>query len=647
MNVQERETGLEPETKKALLGKATDSNRRFPVGAEVLAFGGTHFRVWAPKAKSVSVELSEEGKFDRKSARVVDMRAEGGGYYSAYDAQAKPGMLYKIGLDGRAFPDPASRFQPEGPDGPSQIVDSRQFTWTDEDWPGVPRKGQVIYEMHIGTFTKKGTWDSARRELRELKELGVTVLEVMPVAEFPGRFGWGYDGVDLFAPTRLYGRPDDFRAFVNEAHRLGLGVILDVVYNHVGPDGNYLNHFSEDYFTERYANEWGKAINFDGKNNRPAREFFVANAHYWIEEFHLDGLRLDATHQIFDSSKLHIVAEISQEIRKAAGTRSLWLVAENERQETKLARSPEQGGYGLDALWNDDFHHTAKVALTGRSEAYYGDYTGSPQEFISALKRGFLYQGQWNTWQKGRRGKPTDGLRPEQFVCFLQNHDQVANSLRGLRFHQVSGPGRCRALTALLLLGPNTPMLFQGQEFSASTPFLFFADHKADLARMVSKGRREFLNQFPSIAASKEPTPEPSSEENFRKCVLDLSEREQHIAVYRLHKDLLRLRREDPVFATPCAGGIDGAVLGRESFVIRFFGNEHGDRLLLVNLGFDQALAPAPEPLLAPAEGHVWELAWSSESPEYGGSGTPPFKTDQVWHLPGHSTLVLRSNAHA
>jgi maltooligosyltrehalose trehalohydrolase len=574
------------------------------------------------------------------------MESEGGGYFSAYDERAKAGMVYKFRLGGKSFPDPASRFQPEGPHNASQIVDGRQFEWKDEDWQGVSREGQVIYEMHIGTFTTAGTWDAARKELRELKELGVTVLEVMPVAEFPGRFGWGYDGVDLFAPTRLYGTPDGFRSFVDEAHRVGLGVILDVVYNHIGPDGNYLNHFSEDYVTERHPNEWGKAINFDGKNSGPVREFFVTNACYWIEEFHLDGLRLDATHAIFDNSELHILAQISKETRKAARHRAIWIVAENERQESKMAGPIDQDGYGLDALWNDDFHHSTRVALTARKEAYYRGYSGSPQEFISALKRGFLYQGQWNTWQKARRGETTEGIKPQQFVCFLQNHDQVGNSMRGFRLQQLGSPGQCRALTALLLLGPNTPMLFQGEEFWASAPFLFFADHKPDLARLVSKGRRAFLNQFPSVAAaSKDATAEPSDLGTFRRCVLDFGERERHAEAYQLHKDLLRRRREDPVFARPRPGGIDGAVLGHDSFVIRFFGEEHGDRLLLINLGADQVLAAVPEPLLAPVEGCLWELAWSSELPAYGGCGTPPFKTDEVWHLPGHAALLLSSKA--
>ena len=378
------------------------------------------------------------------------------------------------------------------------------------------------------------------------------------------------------------------------------------------------------------------------------REFFTANARYWIEEFHLDGLRLDATHAIFDSSELHILAQISKETREAAGRRAVWIVAENERQESKQAKPIDQGGYGLDALWNDDFHHSARVALTGRRESYYGGYSGSPQELISALKRGFLYQGQWNTWLKGRRGDATTGIKPEQFVCFLENHDQVASSLRGFRLQQLGHPGECRALTALLLLGPNTPMLFQGQEFGASTPFLFFADHRPELAKLVSKGRRAFLNQFPSVAAAgKDATAEPSELATFRRCVLDFGDRERHAEAYQLHKDLLRRRREDPVFARPRPGGVDGAVLGPESFVLRFFGEEHGDRLLLVNLGAEHVLAPAPEPLLAPVEGCLWELAWSSELPAYGGNSTRPLKTDEVWHLPGHAALLLTSKAVA
>src|SRR5437016_6215138 len=302
----------------------------------------------------------------------------------------------------------------------------------------------------------------------------------MPVADFPGRFGWGYDGVDLFAPTRLYGRPDDFRSFVDRAHALGIAVILDVVYNHLGPDGNYLKGFSEGYFTDRYQNEWGEAVNFDGPDAGPVREFFIANAGYWIDEYHLDGLRLDATQTIFDASDEHILAAIARRVRQAGPGRTTFVVAENDRQESRLARPPARGGYGLDAVWNDDFHHSAMVALTGRREFYYRDYRGRASEFVAAARHGFLYQGQGT-----RRGSPAFDLAAECFVVFLQNHDQIAHSGAGLRLHALTSPGRWRAMTAFFLLMPGVPMLFQGQEFAASSPFLFFADHQPPLADAV------------------------------------------------------------------------------------------------------------------------------------------------------------------
>lgn len=615
--------------------------RQLPIGTELLKGGGAHFRVWAPKASLVEVELS--GDLELKQASRLKLESEPHAYFSGYIAEARAGMFYRFRLKSGSFPDPASRFQPEGPHGPSEIIDGSTFEWTDTNWKGVSREGQVIYEMHIGTFTPEGTWAAASEQLEELAKLGITMLEVMPVADFPGRFGWGYDGVNMFAPTRLYGRPDDFRAFINRAHALGMGVILDVVYNHLGPDGNYLKEFSEDYFTDRYPNEWGEPLNFDGPNSGPVREFFIANARYWIDEFHLDGLRLDATQQIFDSSSKHILLEIGEAVREAPGSRSTYIVAENELQHVKLVRTLQEGGYGLDALWNDDFHHAARVALTGRSEAYYTDYKGTPQEFISAIKWGFLYQGQYYTWQKKRRGTPAFGLHPSQFVTFIQNHDQVANSLRGERIHHLAGPGQLKALTALLLLAPPTPMLFQGQEFAASTPFHYFADHNPELAKLVAKGRGDFLRQFPSINCP-EADPyvvNPESETTFRACKLDLAEREKHADIYRLHKELLKLRREDPVFRNPRPGGVDGAVLGPEAFVLRFFGGENRDRLLIVNLGADLHLHVTPEPLLAPMEGRAWKLIWSSESPCYGGCGTPAIETEQGWRIPGRAAVVM------
>jgi maltooligosyltrehalose trehalohydrolase len=470
------------------------------------------------------------------------------------------------------------------------------------------------------------------------------VIEMMPVADFPGRFGWGYDGVSLFAPTRLYGAPDDLRRFVDRAHAAGIGVILDVVYNHLGPDGNYLAAFASDYFTDRYANEWGQAINFDGAAAGPVREFFVANAAYWVDEFHMDGLRLDATQQMFDASAEHVLAEIARRTRAAAGGRSVLLVAENEPQHARLVRPPERGGYGLDALWNDDFHHTARVALTGRAEAYYMDYGGRPQELLSAVKHGFLYQGQHYAWQRKRRGVSARDVRPSALVAYVQNHDQVANSARGERLHALTSPGRWRAMTALLLLAPATPMIFQGQEFSASSPFVYFADHRPELAALVRKGRAEFLAQFPSIGVPEVSAcvPDPGAAATFERCKLDLSERERHAETYTLHCDLLALRRTDPVFAAQGAHGIDGAVLGPEAFVLRFFGEDGNDRLLVINLGAEVPLHIIPEPLLAPPGEARWEIAWNSEDPRYGGCGTVTFDPDGPWRLPAQAALVLR-----
>jgi maltooligosyltrehalose trehalohydrolase len=604
--------------------------RRYPIGAEIVSEGKVHFRVWAPAHKQVEVEI--------ENGPTIALEQEAGGYFSGMTRVAA-GARYR--LAGR--PDPASRFQPHGPHGPSQIVDPSTFVWTDEGWRGTGLEGQVLYEMHVGTFTREGTWEAAREELPELAASGISVIELMPIADFPGRFGWGYDGVGLFAPSWLYGEPDDLRRFVNEAHSVGVGVILDVVYNHLGPDGNYLREFSPDYFTSRYDNEWGDAINFDGPNSGPVREYFLTNAAYWIEEFHLDGLRLDATQQIFDASEEHILAAIARRVRKSANGRATLLVAENEPQHTRLVRPPEEGGYGIDALWNDDFHHSAVVSLTGRNEAYYTDHLGKPQEFVSAVKYGYLFQGQRYKWQGNRRGKPTWGLRPAQFVTFIQNHDQVANSGRGDRIDKQTSPGQLRAMTALLLLAPGTPMLFQGQEFASSAPFHYFADHKPELSKMIQEGRGKFLEQFRSLARPEVRCcfADPGNPSTFERCKLDFSERERHAPAYRLHQDLLRLRREDPVFRAQKRRGVDGAVLSSHAFVLRYFGDQGDDRLLLVNLGMDAHLDPAPEPLLAPPEGKRWEVLWSSEDPCYGGGGTFPPDSEENWRIPGHAAIVL------
>jgi maltooligosyltrehalose trehalohydrolase len=592
-----------------------------PVGAAIVA-GGVHFRVWAPKRRRVAVVL-EAGP---GAGEVVELDAEDGGYFAGTAAAAQAGTRYRFRLDGgAAFPDPASRFQPEGPHGPSEVIDPRTFDWSDDGWPGLSLRGQVIYELHVGTFTREGTWAAAERELPELAALGVSAIEVMPVAEFPGRFGWGYDGVNLFAPSRLYGRPDDFRRFVDLAHALRMGVLLDVVYNHYGPDGNYLPQFADEYVSARRKTDWGDSPNFDGPGSAAVRAHFLANAAYWVDEFHVDGLRFDATQNIFDDGRPHILAELGAAVRAAGRGRGTLTVNENEPQHAGLVRPVERGGCGLDMIWNDDWHHAAMVAATSQDEAYYTDYRGLAQEFVSAAKYGFLYQGQWYRWQQARRGTPALDLEPARFVHFLSNHDQIANSGLGDRPHTLTSPGRWRALTALLLLGPQTPMLFQGQEFAASARFFYFADHKPELAALVRAGRREAAAQFANLAGPEEaaalaPPDEPAT---FERCKVDHSERDRpgHREALALHRDLIRLRRDDRCFSAQRLRGVDGAILSPDAFVLRFFDDGGDDRLLVVNLGRTLHLDPAPEPLLAPPDGARWRLAWSSQDQRYGGIG--------------------------
>jgi maltooligosyltrehalose trehalohydrolase len=617
--------------------------RRYPVGAEVRD-GGCDVSVWAPACRRVAVAHGPHAD------RSTELAAEPDGYFAGFVPRLGPGDRYGFRLDGGAkiYPDPASRYQPDGPHEPSQVIDARAFTWSDGDWRGIGARGQVIYELHVGTFTADGTYAAAARELPALRDLGITVVEMLPVAEFPGRFGWGYDGVDLWSPTRLYGTPDDLRRLIDRAHGLGLGVILDVVYNHVGPDGNYLKAFAPAYFSSRHKTEWGEALNFDGPDSGPVREFYVSNAGYWIDEFHFDGLRLDAAQAIHDESPDHVLAAIERRVRTAGGDRATLIVAENEAQDSRLVRPASEGGHGLDSVWNDDFHHSARVALTGRNEAYYRDYLGRPQELISALRWGYLYQGQWYRWQRKPRGTPALDVEAEHFVLYLENHDQVANTLRGARLATSAAPGALRAMTALLLLAPGTPMLFQGQEFGSTRPFLYFADHGGDLGAAVRKGRGQFLTQFPSLARAEPQAalPDPRAPDTFARCKLDRAEARPEVLA--LHRDLLALRHRDRAFAQQRADRMHGAVLGDQALALRFRpddGAPDGDRLLLLNLGRDLDLSPAPEPLLAPAQGGRWRLHWSSEAVGYGGAGVAALTTDAGWILPGQSALVLAPEA--
>jgi maltooligosyltrehalose trehalohydrolase len=624
--------------------------RRAAQGAEVVG-SGVHFRIFAPTHDGVELLIEGQG-------RPRSLNAEGDGFWSALVDGVGPGARYRYRLNGKGdpLPDPTSRFLPEGPHGPSEVIDPKTFAWSDLDWTGLPLHGEVLYELHIGTFSPEGNWAGAAAKLGELKDVGVTVVEVMPVAEFAGRFGWGYDGVGWFAPSHLYGRPDDFRRFVDRAHAMGMGVILDVVYNHFGPDGNYLDTFSPHYGAE-HKNEWGRGLNYDGEHAAAMRALVTDNAAYWIDEFHLDGLRLDATQSIQDQSAEHVVAALTRSARAVAGGRRLLIIAENGPQDTTLVRSPEVGGYGVDALWNDDFHHSALVALTGRRQAYYGDFHGTASEWTAAAKHGFIFQGQRSGWEKQRRGGSTRGLPPDAFVAFLENHDQVANSLRSSRVWQESSPGCHRAMTALLCLGPWTPLLFQGQEWNATAPFYYFADQKPELAALVRQGRAEFMSQFAGCATEggRGLLPDPASAEVFAASRLRWEERElpAHRRALKLHRDLLALRRTDATLAGYGRGGVslEVATLAPACGILRYFADGAAaatraeERLLIVNLGRDLDLPSPAEPLLAPpAEpGHTcWRVLWSSEDPLYGGSGcAEPESEETGWKIPGAAAVLL------
>lgn len=611
-------------------------SRKYPVGPELIPGKGVHFRVWAPEHRSVELVLVDE-----EQPIFHKMKREKEGYFSLLVKGLEEGALYHYRLSSKNWhPDPASHYQPQGPSGPSCVV-NHEYPWKHKKWKGIDVYGHVAYELHIGTFTKQGTYAAATKELHRLADLGITLIEMMPLNEFPGHFGWSYDGVNLFAPYHLYGTPKELKTLIDTAHGLGMGIVLDVVYNHFGPEDNHILEFTEQYLNRSKTTDWGDPVNFDSPQ---VREFFLTNAKYWIDEYCFDGLRIDATPWFFCTTEVHILAELTQTIKKAGGKRKTIAIGENEPQESKLLRPIKEGGYGFDMLWNDDFHHTANVRLTGKREAYYTDYLGSPQEFISSLKYGFLYQGQHYVWQKKPRGTPDLNIPPHALMIFLENHDQIANTGQGLRLHKKSDPGNYRAMTALFLLSPNTPLIFQGQEFNSLQPFHYFADHSPHLSQLIRKGRKEELSQFPRLATREiqKILPDPADPLTFTESKLESADIEQGQPIYNLFKDLIELRKTDPVFRKMQHIKIDGSVLGTDSFLIRYFGEEDGDRVLLINFGPDQHFAPGPEPLIVPGQNKVFEVLWSSESIAYGGEGTPPINIP-TWKILGHSAIVLKT----
>ena len=513
------------------------------LGASLTA-DGTRFRVWAPAARRVDVVLADEPRDP------VALDARDGGYFEAVVPGVAAGARYWYRLDeGRQLPDPASRFQPEGVHGPSEVVDPERFAWSDGGWSGIRREALVIYELHVGTFSDAGTFDGARERLPHLVALGVTAVEIMPVADFAGARNWGYDGVDLFAPSRAYGRPDDLRQLVDTAHRLGLAVLLDVVYNHLGPEGAYLSAFAPQFFTPRHRTPWGDAINLDGAGSREVRRFLIENALHWLAEYHVDGLRLDATHALVDDSSPHFLRELSEAVR--AYRPDAILIAEDERKLPELVQPPDDGGWGLDAMWADDFHHHVRRLLAGDREGYFAPYTGDTSDIALTAERGWWVRRSLD----GGRHHAADAGHAEdgdlsRFVFCLQNHDQIGNRAFGGRLHHQIDLAPFRAATALLLLGPETPLLFMGQEWAASTPFLYFTDLPEPLGGRVTSGRRAEFGAFAAFAdpAARERIPDPQARGTFEASRLRWHELDgdPHAAVFRLHQRLLQLRQRHP-----------------------------------------------------------------------------------------------------
>ncbi|MGZ5176702.1 MAG: malto-oligosyltrehalose trehalohydrolase [Burkholderiales bacterium] len=521
-----------------------------PFSAQTLDQERTRFRLWAPSARSVELILTN----DQGEWQIVDMPVCGEGWRERTH-QAAAGTRYRYRIDGRLeVPDPASRHNPDDVHGASEVIDPTAFEWTDDAWRGRPWSEAVLYEVHVGAFSPEGTFAGVERRLDYLAALGVTAIELMPIAEFPGKRNWGYDGVLQFAPEASYGRPEDLKRLIAAAHARGLMVMLDVVYNHFGPEGNYLNAYASQFFTERHHTDWGAAINFDGDGARTVRDFFIDNALYWLEEFHFDGLRFDAVHAIIDDSTPHILVELAQAVRSGPGAqREIHLVLENDRNEARYLEYRDGAPHLYNAQWNDDEHHAFHVLLTGEKDGYYADYASeTAAKLARCLTEGFAYQAEPSPYRGGSpRGEPSRHLPPLAFVTFLQNHDQIGNRAFGERLTALTTPARLRAALAVWLLAPSPPMLFMGEEFGATTPFLFFCDFGPELAQAVTEGRRREFARFTRFGGSdgENVIPDPNHPHTFERSKLDwLSlERPEHRQWLELYGKLLALRREHVV----------------------------------------------------------------------------------------------------
>ena len=619
---------------------------RLPFGANVAA-GGVELRVWAPGHQTVDAVL-----YGPDAESIHPLSAEGDGWFSGVIEGAGVGTRYKYRLDGGdAFPDPASRAQPDGVHEPSQVVDPTVFRWTDDGWSGRPLEDLVIYELHVGTVTEAGTFDALIERLDDIAALGATAIEPMPVASFPGSRNWGYDGVGLYAPAAAYGGPEGLRRLVDAAHARGLAVILDVVYNHLGPEGNYLPAFTSGrWFTDRHETPWGDAVNYDGPDSGPVRELVIGNALYWAHEFHVDGLRLDATHAILDDSPTHVLTEMETRVRASLPPgRDFVFIAEDEGNERHVVTASAEGGLGIDAVWADDFHHQMRRHIAGDHEAYFADYTGTAEDLALTLRKGWYYEGQHSGNRGEPRGTPAADLPTPVFVHCIQNHDQVGNRALGDRLTESVSLATYRAASAVLLLAPYTPMLWMGQEWAASSPFLYFTDHPEELGRMVTEGRRKEFGRFSAFQdpAMRERIPDPQAPETFERSRLRWEERERmpHAGVLALYRELLLLRRRDPALRRRDRASFAVAAHGEHALSLRREG-EDGSALLLV-VSFDGPLSlflPSADGTRPPA-GRRWDLLLSTEEARFGAEDegeVARLSEEGMLELRGAGGVVLR-----
>ena len=577
--------------------------------------GGVRFRALVSASRELDVEI-----FSGAAAGVYRLDPSSDGVQERFVEAASAGDTYSYLIDGVRRPDPASRFQPDGVHGPSQIVDPDAFRWRHDGWP-FTSDNLVIYELHVGTFTDRGTFAAARERLADLRALGVTAIELMPIAAFAGSRNWGYDGVDLYAPSRNYGHPDDLREFVDAAHGFGLGVILDVVYNHLGPEGAYLPQFLPEYINDRHQTPWGGAVNLDGPGAALVRSFIVDNAVHWIREYRLDGLRLDATHSLVDDSHPHIVTEVAAAARAAAG-RPIAILAEDHRNLISLVQPPERGGWGVDGIWADDFHHVIRRRLAGDSDGYYQDYAGSIEELTRTLNQGWLYTGQHSRHAGRGRGTDPSGTPMHRFVICLQNHDQIGNRPTGERLHHTIDLASWRAASTLLLTAPMTPLLFMGQEWAASTAFQFFTDLEPGLGALVTEGRRREFKDFAGFgeAAAQALVPDPQDPATFERSRLDWSERRSpvHAACLALYTELLRLRRTHSALAASAAARGDAEAISTDVILMRRE-NEHERFLVITRLA-----GAGPVNVETNSSGASMRIVLTTEEPRFAIDPHPP-----------------------